>query len=48
MADERPAIAFVAPRVWVATSPHVANAAPARQAPQFLWNADTLAVRTAR
>ncbi len=45
MADELPAIYFVAPRALLAVSARVANATPAPQMPQLLWSADTLAVR---
>jgi peptide/nickel transport system substrate-binding protein len=44
LADEMPAIYFVAPRVTIATAPRVANPAPALQLPQLLWAADTLSV----
>lgn len=43
--EELPLLCFVAPRVVVAHSSRVLNAAPALQVPQLLWNADTLAVR---
>jgi peptide/nickel transport system substrate-binding protein len=42
--DELPLIFFVAPHVTLATSRRVANAIPAAQIPQLLWNADSLAV----
>jgi peptide/nickel transport system substrate-binding protein len=45
MADELPAIYFVAPRVTLAVSRRVANAQPAPQIPQLLWAADTIAAR---
>jgi peptide/nickel transport system substrate-binding protein len=45
MAEELPAIYFVAPRVTLAVSARVANATPAPQIPQLLWSADTLAAR---
>lgn len=41
--EELPALYFVAPKVTIALSPRVAQAAPALQAPQVLWSADTLA-----
>ena len=44
LADELPAIFFVAPHVTLATSAKVANPTPAPQIPQLLWSADTLAV----
>jgi len=44
MGEELPAIYFVAPRVTIAVSPRVSNAAPVQQAPQLLWSADTLTV----
>ena len=43
-ADHVPALYFVAPKVTIALSPRVLNAAPAPQVPQLLWSADTLAV----
>ncbi len=43
-AEQLPAIYFVAPKVTVAMSPRVANAAPSPLIPQLLWAADTLAV----
>jgi peptide/nickel transport system substrate-binding protein len=42
--EELPALYFVAPKMTLAISPRVANAAPAPQIPQILWSADTLAV----
>lgn len=45
MADELPAIYFVAPRITIAVSARVVNATPAPQVPQLLWSADTLAAR---
>jgi peptide/nickel transport system substrate-binding protein len=48
MADELPAIYFVAPRVTVAVSERVVNPVPALQIPQLLWSADTLASTAAR
>ncbi len=48
MADELPAIFFVAPHVTLAVSSRVANPTPAPQLPQLLWSADTLASREAR
>jgi peptide/nickel transport system substrate-binding protein len=42
--QELPAIYFVAPRVTLAVSPRVANATPAQQVPQLLWNAERLSV----
>jgi peptide/nickel transport system substrate-binding protein len=47
LADELPAIYFVAPRVTLAVSGRVVNAQPAPQIPQLLWSADTLAVAAA-
>lgn len=41
-----PALFFAAPRVFVATSPRVLAAPPARQRPQLLWDAESLAVAT--
>jgi peptide/nickel transport system substrate-binding protein len=43
-AEHVPALYFVAPKVTIALSPRVLNAAPAPQVPQLLWSADTLAV----
>jgi peptide/nickel transport system substrate-binding protein len=43
-AEHVPALYFVAPKVTIALSPRVMNAAPAPQVPQLLWSADTLAV----
>ena len=43
-AEHVPALYFVAPKVTIAMSPRVLNAAPAPQVPQLLWSADTLAV----
>jgi peptide/nickel transport system substrate-binding protein len=48
LAEEQPAIYFVAPRVTLAVSSRVANPQPANQIPQLLWSADTLAVSGAR
>ena len=48
LADELPSIYFVAPRVTIATSRRVVNAAPAPQIPQLLWSADTLASAQSR
>jgi peptide/nickel transport system substrate-binding protein len=45
VARELPMIQFAAPRIYVATSPRVANATPALLRPAILWNADTLGVR---
>jgi peptide/nickel transport system substrate-binding protein len=45
-AEQQPALYFVAPRIIVALSPRVANAAPALLSPQVLWSPDTLAVRS--
>ena len=42
---ELPALYFVAPRIFVATSPRVANARPALLQPSILWNADMLSVQ---
>ena len=39
-----PAIYFVAPRIYVATSTRVAAITPALERPQILWAADELAV----
>jgi ABC-type transport system substrate-binding protein len=47
-AEEQPGIYFVAPKVTVAISTHVANPQPAPQIPQLLWTADTLADSRAR
>ncbi len=44
LGEELPSIYFVAPRVTLATTRRVRNAAPAPQIPQLLWNADNLAV----
>jgi peptide/nickel transport system substrate-binding protein len=44
LADELPAIYFVAPKVTLAVSARVANPQPAPQIPQLLWSADTLAI----
>jgi peptide/nickel transport system substrate-binding protein len=44
LGEELPAIYFVAPRITVAHSSRVLNAAPAVQIPHLLWNPDTLAV----
>jgi peptide/nickel transport system substrate-binding protein len=46
-ADEIPILYFAAPRVYVATSARVLNAAPSLLRPMVLWSADTLAVRAA-
>jgi ABC-type transport system substrate-binding protein len=43
-AEHVPALYFVAPKVTIALSPRVLNAAPTPQVPQLLWSADTLAV----
>jgi peptide/nickel transport system substrate-binding protein len=48
LGDELPSIYFVAPRVTLATTHTVLNAAPAPQIPQLLWSADTLASGRAR
>ncbi len=48
LADQLPAIYFVAPRVTLAVSGRVVNAQPVPQIPQLLWSADTLAVAPAR
>lgn len=42
--DQLPALYFAAPRLYVALSARVRNAAPAVTRPQILWSADTLAV----
>jgi peptide/nickel transport system substrate-binding protein len=42
--EELPGIYFVAPKVVLAVSTRVTNMTPALQAPQLLWNAETLAV----
>jgi peptide/nickel transport system substrate-binding protein len=47
MADELPAIYFVAPRVTIATTARVRNPTPVLQLPQLLWSADTLATSAA-
>lgn len=44
MAEELPAIYFVAGSVLVPVSARVGNARPARQPPQLLWDADSLSV----
>lgn len=44
LADQLPAIYFVAPKVTLAVSGRVRNPQPAPQIPQLLWSADTLAV----
>lgn len=44
LAEELPAIFFVAPKVILAVSSRLANTTPALHAPQLLWAADTLAV----
>jgi peptide/nickel transport system substrate-binding protein len=44
LADQLPAIYFVAPKVTLAVSGRVVNVRPAPQIPQLLWSADTLAV----
>jgi peptide/nickel transport system substrate-binding protein len=43
LAEELPSIYFVAPRISIAMTTRVANATPALQVPQVLWNADSLA-----
>jgi peptide/nickel transport system substrate-binding protein len=48
LADQLPAIYFVAPKVTLAVSRRVVNAQPAPQIPQLLWSADTLAAAPAR
>ena len=45
-AEHQPAIYFVAPRVYVATSERVVNVMPSLIPPQLLWAAETIAVRT--
>ena len=42
--EHLPAVYFVAPRVFVATSARVINVTPALIPPQLLWAADTIAV----
>jgi peptide/nickel transport system substrate-binding protein len=42
LADELPAIYFVAPRLTLAVSTRVSGARPVPQIPQLLWSADTL------
>jgi len=42
--EHQPAIYFVAPRVFVATSTRVGNVTPAVAWPQLLWSPDTLTV----
>jgi hypothetical protein len=42
MGEELPVIHFVAPKITIAVSSRVGNAAPVQQAPQLLWNAETL------
>jgi peptide/nickel transport system substrate-binding protein len=44
LAEEMPAIYFVAPKVTLAVSSRVVNEQAAPQIPQLLWNAETLAV----
>jgi peptide/nickel transport system substrate-binding protein len=44
-AEHVPALYFAAPRIIIAMSPKVANAAPAILQPQILWNAEVLAAR---
>ncbi|MEX2662708.1 MAG: ABC transporter substrate-binding protein [Vicinamibacterales bacterium] len=44
LGEQLPAIYFVAPRVTIAVRPRVRNLTPVLQAPQLLWNAETLAV----
>lgn len=44
LADQLPAIYFVAPKVTLAVSGRVVNVRTAPQIPQLLWSADTLAV----
>jgi peptide/nickel transport system substrate-binding protein len=43
LGEHLPAIAFAAPRVFIATSGRVVNATPVLVRPQILWAADTLA-----
>jgi hypothetical protein len=43
-AEHLPAIYFVAPHVFAASSTRVANVTPAVQRPQLLWSPDTVAV----
>lgn len=45
MAEHLPLVYFVAPRIYVAATSRVMNVTPAVQRPQFLWAADTIAVR---
>ncbi len=47
LSEHQPAIAFAAPRVFVAASSRVLNITPALVRPQILWAADTLAVAPA-
>lgn len=47
-AEHLPALYFVAPKVTIVVSSRVVNEQPVPQAPQLLWNADTLAVAAAR
>ncbi len=48
LADQLPAIYFVAPKVTIAVSRRVANAHPVAQIPQLLWSAENLAAEPAR
>ncbi len=48
LAEELPAIYFVAPEVTIVTSTRVRNPKAAPQIPQLLWSADTLADASAR
>jgi len=43
-AEHQPAVYFVAPHVFVASSQRVTNVVPAVQRPQLLWSPDTVAV----
>jgi ABC-type transport system substrate-binding protein len=43
-ADHAPAVYFVAPRIFTASSMRVTNVTPAVSVPQLLWSPDTVAV----
>jgi ABC-type transport system substrate-binding protein len=44
--EHEPAIYFVAPRIFVGSSPRVGNVTPVMTRPQLLWSPDTLMVTT--
>lgn len=44
-AEHVPIVHFVAPRIYAAASARALNLTPALQRPQFLWSADTIAVK---